>query len=109
MSYLSDNLKVLLWKSKGDFSQKSYSEYIDIVASQCNMSPNHFRAILRDKAKATKGRARRDINLFKFLINVPQSSALSVRFVRNEMPHSIARKYVCQKIRVIIDKTLTPF
>ena len=53
MSYLADNLKVLLWKNKGELSQKTYSEYIDFVATQCSMDSDHFRSILRDQSDAT--------------------------------------------------------
>ena len=53
MSYLAENLKVLLWKSKGDHSRKSYAEYIDTIAFRCGMTPERFRAILRDKDRAT--------------------------------------------------------
>ncbi len=53
MSCLAENLKVLIWKSKGDLSQKTYGEYIDFVAKQCGMAPHRFRAILRDEDTAS--------------------------------------------------------
>ena len=53
MSYLAENVKVLLWKSRGELSQKTYGEYIDFVAKQCGMTPHRFRAILRDEATAS--------------------------------------------------------
>ena len=53
MSPLAENIKVLLWMSKGGSSQKSYREYIDYVATRCGMTPDRFRAILRDRAKIT--------------------------------------------------------
>ncbi len=53
MSFLSENLKVLLWKSRGELSQKSYGEYVSIVASRCGMTAEHFRAVLRDKESVT--------------------------------------------------------
>ena len=52
MSYLADNLKVLLWKNKGELSNRSYAEYIDHVAKQCRMDGEHFRAILRGDVQA---------------------------------------------------------
>ena len=57
MSFLSENLKVLLWKNKGELSNKTYSEYIDHVALQCRIAPDRFRAILRDEAQATSAEA----------------------------------------------------
>lgn len=53
MSYLAENLKVLLWKSRGELSQKSYGEFIDLVAFRCGMTPEHFRLVLRDKDRIT--------------------------------------------------------
>ena len=49
MSYIADNLKVLIWQSKTDFEQ-SYPEYIDFISQQCRMRPGRLRDILRDKA-----------------------------------------------------------
>ena len=53
MSFFSDNLKVLLWKNKGELTNKTYSEYIDYVAKQCHMTTEHFRDILLDDAEPT--------------------------------------------------------
>ena len=53
MSILADNLKVLLWQSKGAYSQRSYGEYVETVALRCGMTPDHFRSILRDKERVT--------------------------------------------------------
>ena len=53
MSYLAENLKVLIWKSKSDLSQRSYNEHIDVIASRCQMTPEHLRSILRDNESAT--------------------------------------------------------
>ena len=51
MSHLAENLKVLLWKNKGELSNKAYADYIDYVAVQCHMSPEHFRRILLDECQ----------------------------------------------------------
>ena len=53
MSILADNLKVLLWQSKGEYSQRSYGEHVENVALRCGMTPDHFRSILRDKEHIT--------------------------------------------------------
>lgn len=53
MSFLSDNLKFLIWKNKGDLSQKTYGEYIEHIAIQCKMEPERLRQILRDEASAS--------------------------------------------------------
>ena len=53
MKKLADNLKVLLWKNKREFPQKTYREYIDFVAKQCRMTLKHFRAILCCEEMAT--------------------------------------------------------
>ena len=52
-SCLAENLRILLWKNKRELSQKTYKEYIDFVAKQCGIEPNHFRGILCDEEKAT--------------------------------------------------------
>ncbi len=53
MSYLVENLKVLIWRSKGELSQKSYSEHIDMIAARCGIASEHLRSILRDKERAS--------------------------------------------------------
>lgn len=54
MSYLSNNLKVLIWKNKGELSNQTYEEYISHIAKQCQMKPDYFREILRDRIIATE-------------------------------------------------------
>ncbi len=54
MSCLAENLRDLLWKNKGELSQKTYREYIVFVAKQCGIEPNHFRGILCDEETATE-------------------------------------------------------
>ena len=49
MGYLSMNLKVLLWKCKGELANRTYPQYIDHVAQQCKMTPEHFRSCLLDQ------------------------------------------------------------
>ena len=58
MSYLAENLKVLLWKGKGELSQRTYRQYLDFVALRCSLTPDHLRAILRDQEKATSDEER---------------------------------------------------
>ena len=53
MSDLADNVKVLLWQNKGEFSSWTYGEYIEFVSKQCGIIPERFRDILRDEAEAT--------------------------------------------------------
>ena len=49
LSYIAENLKVLIWQSKSDAGQ-SYPEDIDYIAQRCQMYPGRFRDILLDKA-----------------------------------------------------------
>lgn len=53
MSYLTENIKVLLWKNKGELSNKTYCEYINHVAHSATWDPDYFRAILRDTVQPT--------------------------------------------------------
>lgn len=65
MSYLAENIKVLLWKNKGELSNKTYEEYIGHVACQCSMKPDRLCAILRDESEATSLEAARLTDFFQ--------------------------------------------
>ena len=53
MSCLADNLQALIFISKNERPKQRYSEYVDLIASCCGMTPEHFRSILRDKTPPT--------------------------------------------------------
>lgn len=53
MSYIADNMKVLLWLGKGELSKRTYSEYIDHVAYRCGIEPVQFREMLLDERTFT--------------------------------------------------------
>lgn len=65
MSFLSENLKILVWKNKGELSNKTYSEYIDHIAVQCHITSDRLRAILRGDADATSAEAGRLASFFQ--------------------------------------------
>ncbi len=64
LSELSSNVKVLLWLNKSDFSAKTYADYIDFIAKQCLMTPEHFRSILLDEVEASDQDEKRIRNYF---------------------------------------------
>ena len=49
MSCLTMNLKVLLWKCKGELSNRTYEQYMDHVAHQCCIENERFRACLVER------------------------------------------------------------
>ena len=53
MSCLAKNLQALIFLSKNEHPRQRYSEYVDLIASCCGMTPEHFRSILRDKTIPT--------------------------------------------------------
>lgn len=65
MSYLSENLKVLIWKNKGELPYKTYREYMEHVADQCQMEPEHLRAVLRGDEDAASAEASRLSEFFQ--------------------------------------------
>ena len=47
MNYFSKNLRVLIWKCKGELSRQTYAEYIDHIATQCHLLPDSFKRIIK--------------------------------------------------------------
>ena len=54
MNYLASNLCYMIWrmKQRQNNIEYSYSEYIDVLAGKCRITPSRFRAILQGSAEA---------------------------------------------------------
>lgn len=104
MSYLTENIKVLLWKNKGELSNKTYCEYINHVAQQCHMDPDYFRAILRDTVQPTG----REVNLLRkyFEDYGYDLSAIQYRFLFEELLAKSGDDLLAKNIQYLL-KSLT--
>lgn len=104
MSYLTENIKVLLWKNKGELSNKTYCEYINHVAQQCHMDPDYFRAILRDAVQPTG----REVNLLRkyFEDYGYDLSAIQYRFLFEELLAKSGDDLLAKNIQYLL-KSLT--
>ena len=100
LSDLADNVKVLLWQNKEDFSSKSYPEYIDFVAKQCGMTPAHFRDILRDEAEASDQDEKRIRDFFSDYND--RLSAIRYEFLFRDFIKQSADDILAENLRYLL-------